>query len=182
MRTEIALIGLLLSAPPVVAQSIEIGGVEVRIGDTATAAMENLRRKLLGEFVVGRVHVVEQGGVLDTTSTWYVQKTEAERRIDVATVSVRDGLISALAKFYDIGDGTDVADVYSEAMTEVQRESHERCVTLPPPMNSDLIRTITTRCGLYDLVLDLPWKNKNGPGTSRMAIAVLVGPVRTRPR
>ncbi|MGH7654233.1 MAG: hypothetical protein ACREN6_06170 [Gemmatimonadaceae bacterium] len=92
---------------------------------------------------------------------------------------MKDGLISSIIKYYDLGDGSDIADVYTAAMRDARREPFEPCVTSPVKLRpADLngeISRIKTVCGRYELDFDLSSKDKNGLGTSRTSIAVIVG-------
>lgn len=177
MRCAISAIGVLFCASTAFAQAIDIGGVAVRIGDDAATAMKNVAQALPSEFSVGRVHILRGSEPVDTTSEWIVSKADAPGRmpsVNVATVSVKGGLISSIIKYYDIGDGSDIADVYTAAMRDARRDAFEPCKTSLVRLGHDVVRVIKTVCGSYELYFGLSWTNKTEPGRSATSIAVIV--------
>ncbi len=177
MRYAIGAIGVLFCASTAFAQAIDIGGVDVRIGDDATTAMKNVAQALPSEFSVGRLHILRGSEPIDTTSEWIVSKADAPGRMPsttVATVSVKGGLISTIAKYYDIGDGSDIADVYTAAMRDARRDAFQPCTTSLVKMNFNDVRAVRTVCGSYQLDLNLSWTNTTGSDRSATSIAVIV--------
>ena len=177
MRYAIGAIGLLFCASTAFAQAIDIGSAEVRIGDDAVTAMKNVAQALPGEFSVGRVHMYRGSEPVDTTSEWIVSKADAPGHFPsttVATVSVKEGLISTIVKYYDIGDGSDIADVYTVALRDARRDAFAPCTTSLVKLNYDVVHVVRTVCGSYELYFNLSWTNKTGPGRSATSIAVIV--------
>lgn len=170
-------IGVLFCASTAFAQAIDIGGVDVRIGDDATIAMRNVAHALPSEFSVGRLHIRRGSQPVDTTSEWIVSKADAPGHMPsttVATVLVKEGLISWIAKYYDIGDGSDIADVYTAALRDARRDAFQPCTTSLVKLNYNIVRAVRTVCGSYQLDLNLSSTNKTRPGRSATSIAVIV--------
>jgi hypothetical protein len=177
MRYAIGAIGVLFCASTAFAQAIDIGGVAVRIGDDAATAMKNVAQALPSEFSVGRLHIRRGSEPEDTTSEWIVSKSDAPGHMPsttVATVSVKEGLISWIAKYYDIRDGSDIATVYTAAMRDARRDAFQPCTTSLVRLSHDVVQVIRTVCGSYQLDFNLSWTNKTGLGRSATSIAVIV--------
>lgn len=177
MRYAIGAISVMFCASTAFAQAIDIGGVTVRIGDDVVTAMKNVRQALPSEFSVGRVHIRRGSEAEDTTSEWIVSKADAPGHMPsttVATVSVKEGLVSSIVKFYDIGDGSDIAEAYTAALRDARRDAFQACTTSLVKLNYDVVRVVRTICGAYELDLDLSWIDKAMPGRSKTSIAVIV--------
>jgi hypothetical protein len=91
--------GLLAPFATMPAQSLDLGGVGLRLGEDATAAVERLRTSYDVSY-----QAAPQG--------WFVTRKNArptDSFLWVAEVTVKNGLVSAIVKYYDLRDGSDLS-------------------------------------------------------------------------
>jgi hypothetical protein len=139
-------IALLAGSSRLPAQSLDIGGIELTIGQPIETALA----KLSGVYAV-RFDDTDSGD----WKTWNVETKEGDKSL--GAVSSVGGKVALIQKDYHFPSTGDVPPMYTTAMTETQRRGGKVCTTKTPRTGSDsMIRMITTDCGKYTLTLHLP--------------------------
>src|ERR1017187_3849205 len=122
MRT-VLFFALGLLAPPTTtdAQSLDLVGVELRVGEDSAVAIAKLRS----------AYDVTYQGVLQS---WLVMRKgwkPSDSFVFVASVVVKEGHVSSILKYFDLGDGSDLSTVYSTALRDAQRDQIGPCLMSP---------------------------------------------------
>jgi hypothetical protein len=131
-----------VSSIAVLAQSLDIGGVELRLGQKVEDALRSLATYEV-EFTGG-------GG-------WVVnQRVGAAHQLGYFAATA--GVVSSLGKTFHIPDG-DPAEAYTAAAAEVRRRGGKACVTREHLFTDNLIRGFETQCGPYRLQFFMPMRS-----------------------
>jgi hypothetical protein len=132
----------LSAASPLGAQSLDIGGIEVRIGQPIELALSQLR-------------VAYNLKYEDNVKRWFVSRQDGSVDVSLGQVGVADGIVNFIAKEYKI-DVYRLDAVYTAAMHDTQRRGGTTCTTFPSE-SENVIHSIETVCGRYRLGFTLPF-------------------------
>jgi hypothetical protein len=154
MRFFTVVVFVLLAAERAKAQSLDIAGIELRIGQDASEAVRAL-------------NVYE---VRFQDGSWFVsQKIDGKYRW-YGNFAAQNGKISFISKGFPLADDYDAARVYTQASKELRRRGGTECQTREVEFTDDIIHQFETRCGLYKLTFHIPTRtsaNENVmPGVS----------------
>jgi|ERR1035437_77491 hypothetical protein len=159
------LVVLFLSlAQPLHAQSLEIGGIAVRLGEDFSS-------------VASRFRPLYDVDYFETF--WFVAKHVAPVPVPVGQLWVKENKVVGIAKgHYDVRDEL-MMDVYTTAYREIQQLGGKACQTSNVEWPDGSIQGISTSCGRYELVFRFPQKGSR-PGTVYMGanIAIYLGEVK----
>jgi hypothetical protein len=92
----------------------------------------------------------------------------------LASVVVKEGHISSILKYYDLGDGSDLSTVFSTALRDAQRDQTGPCLTTLVRGSDQSVQTIKTLCGHYELDFHLAHIDSANSGRSTTSISVFV--------
>lgn len=130
----------------VYAQSLEIGGIELHIGQKIDAALNSLASY--------QVQYKEDFG-------WMVSQMVGSKFQFLGTLHAKNGLVSHISKEFIVNDG-DLPATYTRAHKELQQRGGTSCVMNTVGLNDGLIHAFETQCGSYKLVAFMPFKNAEG--------------------
>ena len=144
------------------AQALDIGGVELRLGQDVTAAVAQLKS----------LYDVSYD---DASKTWFVSKRKTATEVTwLGNIEANGGRVARLTKAYTISNEADVITPYTLAMREVQRRGGTTCSTAPIERTDDSFHEVRTTCGAYSLTLHLPWVTTDGAHVV-MGVSIAVG-------
>ena len=131
------------------AQSLDIGGIELRLGQKVDEALRSL----------SSYHVRYSSG------SWIVTQTAGEQFQVLGSISATDNVISFINKSFDTSSYEGVPEAYTRASKEVRRRGGMACVTGEVRHTDNLIRSFQTWCGPYELSYLMPFKTADGRTT-----------------
>ena len=137
---------LLAVSPQLRAQALDIGGIEIRIGQPIATALSRLQVAYDIKYQEGQ-------------KEWSVFKKRSRATdlyILVGSVEVEGETVSLINKFYELADAYELTNLYTQAMREIHKRAGSACTTSPVEYADNLLRTIKTVCGEYSLWLGLP--------------------------
>jgi hypothetical protein len=137
------------------AQSLDIGGIELHLGQSSTDALKSLSAYQVRYSESAKIWLISQRG-------------EAPFEM-LGTFGVENGKVSIISKSYNLPSEYDSQRVYSQASFEVHRRGGNACDTHELEFNDNEIHGIETRCGSYRLIYYLPFTFNSvntGPGIS----------------
>ena len=132
------------AARPLCAQSLDIGGIELRIGQPTEAVISQLRVAYILTYQ-------------DEVKRWLVSQQEGSLQVSLGQFDSRDGVVTFIAKDYHVRQPSDLAHIYTTGMRETQRRGGSACTTVPLAWSDNVFLTIETNCGRYKLSLGLPF-------------------------
>ena len=152
-RAFISLALYLTLVPPLAAQSLEIGGIAVKLGEPLTDALTHLKAAYNPQFI--------KEAWRGAPPQWWIMTNNGDDRL--GEIRATDGVVNYIEAKYDTSDEYELDQVYIRALTDVGRLGGTVCTTTPTiyPASSDLPQgsvKIDTKCGLYTLELHLPSK------------------------
>jgi hypothetical protein len=138
-------------------RSLDVGGIEVTLGEPMTSVLERLTRVYDVKFQ-------------DATSTgdsknWSVFRkrvSPTDSYDGVGDVTARGGVVTWISKVTFVDDG-DVSRIWVKWNSEMTRRSRSQCTTEPSLFTNGgqtYLGGFTTKCGLYGLWVSIP--NKMG--------------------
>ena len=127
------------------AQTLDVGGIEVRLGESGTTALGDLRTAY-------DVRYEENIGM------WSVFRKRAANDpfVLVGQLYIKGGIVSRIMKDYEVSDPYDLVDVYSTGMKYLQKRGGSDCKSWPQEMTDNRFWSVHTICGTYELTLNLP--------------------------
>jgi hypothetical protein len=123
-------------------QSLDIGGIELRLGQSISEALN----------VLSPYDVRYQ----ESVPAWTVYERGRQPLRILGVLQARDGVLYHISKSFDIPNIYATQRVYTQASQEVQRRGGGGCETREVKWTDELIRTLETRCGSYTLTYSLP--------------------------
>lgn len=141
-------------AQPLLAQALDIGGVELRLEQASAPALAAL----------GSAYELRYE---DAMKHWSVYKKRAagDPFTLVGLLWIKNGVIARISKLYEVREQYDLADVLTTAMHDVQRRGGSLCTTTPQEFSDGRVSSIYTLCGRYELNLSLPSRLSSGAGS-----------------
>ena len=128
------------------AQSLDIGGIELRLWQKVDDALHSLSSY--------QVHY--------TNGSWFVSQKVGSEYQYLGTIGARANSITFISKIFDLREGADIAKRYTEASRELRRRGGSSCTTREVEFTDGLVREIETQCGRYKLAFILPTKEDDG--------------------
>ena len=146
----IAITAILLVVPysRVSGQALDIGGVELTLGEDVSDALRSLS-----------TYDVRYN---ESIKAWFVSQKSGEDAEWLGNFSASSGRVSFISKAYALPKTGDMVRVYSGALRDAQRRGGQSCQTAPVEFTDDLIHQIETRCGRYRLIFYLADKLATG--------------------
>ena len=142
-RLSLALLFAVIRTSAAGAQSLEVGGIELRLGQDVPAALRSLAAYSVAYD--------------DQLEMWFVKQTVAGRAQILGHLTAADGKLSLIRKAFPLSANDDVSLLYTQAYREVRRLGGDAC-TLSESLYSDgRVRAITTACGRYEFSYSLPF-------------------------
>ena len=160
MRVLIVLILATAWAPDGLAQSLDIGGIDLRLGQDVPDAL-----KALSAY---RVEFSDQN------KAWFVTQRKGEVVEQLGHFSATQNKISFILKAYAIGDDGDTPRIYTRAAKDVRQRGGNICTMREVEFADDQIDKIETRCGVYRLTYSFPWM-LDGSQRVSAGISIAVG-------
>src|SRR5437763_12723215 len=115
MRVITAAFCVMLTPSAVAAQALDIGGIELRLGQNISDAL-----KALSPY---QTSYSENGHI------WVVTRRGEAPFVIVGTLAATDGKVTAITKVYPLSSEYDASPVYTEASKEVRRRGGAACET-----------------------------------------------------
>lgn len=156
----IAIALLLVIAPNLQAQSLDIGGIELNLGERSETALAKLK-------LVYDIRYFEE------FRAWFASNRASKE--DVGNVQVSDGKVITLTKTYHVMPPSVANEVYTDALRELKKRGGTNCSTGHLFTPSQAIGAIQTSCGKYKLNLYLPYRSSGGEPSSFWHLSVAVG-------
>jgi hypothetical protein len=144
------------SASSATAQALDIGGIELRLGQPPEDALRSLASY--------QVQFVE--------SRWFVSQKIGARYELIGNFSATGDAITFIGKSFPIKSDGDVSEVNTVASKELRRRGGNACSTREAEYTDNLINGFETQCGAYKLTYTMPWKLAQGSATANVQLFV----------
>ena len=144
MRVLIVLTLAMAWASNGLAQSLDIGGIDLRLGQDVPDAL-----KALSAY---RVQYDDQA------KTWFVTQKRGDLFEWLGSFRAIDNKVSSISRGYTISDDGDTQRVYTRAAKDVRQHGGSNCTMRDVEFTDNLIREIETQCGLYRLTYSFPYR------------------------
>ena len=128
------------------AQSLDIGGIELRLGQKVDEALRSL----------SSYQVQYSNGV------WVVSQKAGNLYQALGSIGATGNVISFIGKSFDMDENEDAPKAYTRASKELRRRGGTTCATREVEFNDDLTRGFETQCGHYILHYIMPSKTADG--------------------
>lgn len=128
------------------AQSLDIGGIELRLGQKVDEALRSLS-----------AYQVEY-----SSGSWIVIQKAGNQYQFLGSIGAKDNVISFISKSFDMSANEGAPEAYTRASKEVRRRGGMTCATREVEYTDNLIREFETRCGPYKLSYSMPFKTADG--------------------
>lgn len=131
---------------PVNAQSLDVGGIELKLGQKVDDALRSLSN-----------YQVQYVG-----SSWFVSQETGNRSRFLGVIAATNNEISFIRKSFAIDGNESAVEVYSQASKELRTRGGTACFTREAIFSDGVINGFDTRCGKYELSYTMPWKDGTG--------------------
>jgi len=138
---------LALGTVAVNAQSLDIGGIELHLGQKVDEALSSLPPSYQVEHING---------------TWFVSQKAGNLYQFLGSMSATANTVSSIIKFFDTSLNAGGPNAYTRASKELRRRGGTTCATREAEYTDDLIRGFETQCGPYKLSYHMPSKTADG--------------------
>lgn len=128
------------------AQSLDIGGIELRLGQKGDEALRSL----------------SSYQVQYSNDSWIVTQKVGNLHQVLGLIGATGNSISFISKSFDMNENEGAPETYTRASQELRRRGGTTCTTREVEYTDDLIRGFETQCGLYKLYYYMPSKTANG--------------------
>lgn len=141
---------------PVHAQTLDIGGIAVRIGERPEDALRSLASY--------QVHYDD--------GSWDVLQKAGEVWQLLGFFSAADDSIRLIDKSFPVRSEGDMPRIYTEASAELHRLGGETCMTTEMTVSDNLIHGFETQCGRYTLTYSMAWESSEGKSSASVDLQV----------
>ena len=149
---------LFVGETPAAAQRLDIGGIELYLGQGAGDALRSLSAYTARYY--------------DENQSWYVtQKVGTEYRL-LGHFAATDGKISFIAKRYHLASEHDGARAYTQALRDAKKRGGASCQMRAVEGTDDLVHQIETVCGSYRLSYFFPLQTDQGSAGAAVFVQV----------
>lgn len=128
------------------AQSLDIGGVELRLGQKVEEALRSL----------SPYQVQYTGG------SWLVSQKAGKQHQLLGSISATANVLTFINKSYLLSSNEDAPGAYTRASKELRQRGGANCTTTEVEYSDGLVRAFDTHCGLYKLSYFMPSKGPDG--------------------
>lgn len=128
------------------AQSLDIGGIELRLGQKVDEALRSLSS-----------YQVKYSG-----DAWWVSQKVGDRYQFLGSISATANVLSVIIKSFDMNESEDAPETFTRAFREVRRRGGMTCATREVEYTDGLIHEFETQCGSYKLSYAMPFKTADG--------------------
>ncbi len=144
----VLLCSLWTTPKPGVAQRLDIGGVELRVGEPMDSALRALS-----------IYTVRYN---DTMKNWMVTQLGNSGYTILGSIAAASGRIWLIVKYYDVPSAGDVASVYTTASRDLRARGGPECTARAVKFTDNVIHEFETVCGRYTLDYLMPMKAPDG--------------------
>lgn len=128
------------------AQSLDIGGIELRLGQKVDEALRSL----------------SSYQVQYSNGSWIVTQKVGNLYQVLGSIGATANVISFISKSFDMNENEGAPEAYTRASKELRRRGGTTCITREVEYTDGLIRGFETQCGPYKLSYYMPSKTANG--------------------
>lgn len=128
------------------AQSLDIGGIELRLGQKADEALRSL----------------SSYQVQYSNGSWIVTQKVGNLHQFLGSIGATANVVSFISKSFDINENEGAAEIYTRASKELRRRGGTTCATREVEYTDGLIHGFDTQCGPYRLSYYMPSKTADG--------------------
>ncbi len=128
------------------AQSLDIGGIELRLGQKVDDALRSL----------------SSYQVQYSSGSWFVSQKVGNLYQNLGVIGATANVISFISKPFDINENEGAPEAYTRASKELRRRGGTTCASREVEYTDGLIREFETQCGLYKLSYFMPSKTADG--------------------
>jgi hypothetical protein len=147
------------------AQSLDIGGVELRLGQDIGEAIKSLS--------------MYEVRYLETAGLWHVRQVGTPLSSSIGFITASNNKIMWVSKTYSVSQNSNLSLVYSSASNELNRRGGKTCVWQESGIEENdvtgYVQRFSKKCGPYELVFYLPSKIPDGDVTSAGIQLTLTG-------
>jgi hypothetical protein len=139
------------------AQSLDIGGIELRLGQKVDEALRSL----------------SSYQVQYSSGSWFVTQKIGNLYQFLGSIGATANVISFISKSFDMNENEDASEVYTRASKELRRRGGTICATREVEYKDGLIHGFETQCGPYRLSYYMPSKTADGaPVLGEVSISI----------
>ncbi len=128
------------------AQSLDVGGIELRLGQKIDEALRSL----------------SSYQVQHNSGSWIVTQKIGKRHQLLGSIGAKDNAIIFISKSFEMNANEGAPEVYTRASKEVRRRGGMTCTTREVEYSDNLIHEFETQCGPYNLSYSMPFKTTDG--------------------
>lgn len=150
--------GLLVYPAGSSAQSLDIGGIEIRLGQSAPEALRSLASY--------------QARYAQDLNAWFISQRVGSNTEFLGHFSAVNARVAYVSKNFAMKAPDELPAMYTAAMRETKRRGGQRCVLSTDESGDGLIHQIDTRCGPYRLNYFFPFRNETGFIAASVAISI----------
>lgn len=137
-------------------QSLDIGGIELRVGQKVDDALRSLSHY--------QVQYV--------SSSWFVSQKVGKQHQHLGAIGAKANVVSFISKHYQLDENEDSQTTYTLASKELRRRGGKTCSTSEVEYTDGLIRSFQTDCGAYELTYMMPGRGDSGKYQGSISISV----------
>ena len=161
----IAIVLALSIVPNLQAQSLDIGGISVRLGEPVTNALTKLRTAYEVEYA-------------ENSKRWFVKRRDGVRVFWLGNLQVAGERVASVEKGYVFeSDDSKLGEAYGLALRDARRLGGSNCKTLLQEWSDGGVKSVNSVCGLYTVVFTLPFSTapEGGGGLVATGISIRLG-------
>lgn len=143
-------------------QSLDIGGIEVRLGQNVPDVL-----KALSGYLVRYD---------DDAKVWMVTQKRGEQFSYLGDFQATDNKVWSISKSYTLRNDGESRRVYTRAAKDLRALGGSDCVMRDIEYSDDLVQGVETRCGLYRLTYLFPSMLGDAPVSAGIAITLAARP------
>jgi hypothetical protein len=128
------------------AQSLDIGGIELRLGQEVDEALRSL----------SAYQVQYTGG------SWIVTQKVGDMHQVLGSIGAAANVLRFISKSFEVNENEGESEAYTRASKELRRRGGTTCATHEVEYNDGLIHAFETQCGMYTLSYHMPSKTSEG--------------------
>lgn len=161
MRVITAAFCVMIAPSPVAAQALDVGGIEIQLGQNISDAVKSLSTY--------KVRYSDEG------KTWIVTQAGKDPFELIGTLHATAGRVTGITKVYHVSSQYDTQRVYTQAAQEVRRRGGAICEMREVEYTDNQIHDIETRCGFYRLIYSFASKYQEDNVAAGVAIRLSRG-------
>jgi hypothetical protein len=170
MKINILIANFLALIPCITcAQSLDVGGVNLTLGQNESDVIKNL----------GRFYSLPKSDESVINITW--RSVLDKNGNQIGGFEVRNGVLTVVQKIYDLqGSNNSFSTIYAIGSAEVENKGGKNCRfkehSQDPQKGMPYIHYILKQCGSYRLILSLPYNSRSEQSKSPSLTLTLLSP------